>query len=741
MSDADQSQELARDMGFLEAYTMGVGTMIGAGIFVLPSIAAKNAGPASMISFVIGGIVSLLAALSLSELATGMPRAGGSYYYVNRSLGSFFGSIVGLGMWAGLMFATAFYMLGFGQYMTYFFGELPVQYAALGMAALLVGINYRGVKEASVVQNFIVVALIGLIIVFVSFGVFEVDMSTLRPFNPEGWGAVGATAATLYVSFIGFEVIATSAEEIKDPGRNLPLAMIASVVTPMILYVLVMFVSTGVLPIPDLAGSDIPVADVAAEYLGTWGPLIMVIGAVLATVSSANASILSAARVNFAMGRDRVLPNWLNVVHRTFRTPYRAIILTGVIILAMIGIGVGVETLADVASFAYLVTYALVHVAVIVMRRAAPPDYEPDFELPGIMYPLVPAIGLLSTLVVLSQMRPVILALGGGVVLVGILWFFGFARTRATETSMVGEALMEGRRERGEREERFRVVVPGANPNTERSLVQLAAALARNYDEPEIVAVNVIEVPMQTALAQDLEFEKERVRRQQQLLDAASEVAAHYNVGIRTRAIVSRDISDAVLNVMREEKADRLVLGWSGQRKRRDFVFGSNIDRIVQGSPAEVSLVNIRSDEIGDVVSLVGPGPISPLAARQAWETAKSDTGRSLTLVNVQTDDVENPEEAGREVIRMVAEKAGIPEEDYEATVRVGDDIEETLLEATNGFQTVFIGASRDAAYKQALFGSIPAYIGEWASGNVIMVNRPYQPRTFWEALKEWLGD
>src|SRR6056297_2469108 len=105
MSDSDQ--ELARDLGFLEAYTIGLGTMIGAGIFVLPSIAAESAGPASMISFAVGGIVSLLAALSLSELATGMPKAGGSYYYVNRAMGSFFGSVVGWSMWAGLMFATA----------------------------------------------------------------------------------------------------------------------------------------------------------------------------------------------------------------------------------------------------------------------------------------------------------------------------------------------------------------------------------------------------------------------------------------------------------------------------------------------------------------------------------------------------------------------------------------------------------------------------------------------------------
>ena len=366
-------QELARDLGFLEAYTIGLGTMIGAGIFVLPSIAAEAAGPASMISFTIGGCVSLLAALSLSELATGMPKAGGSYYYVNRSLGSFFGSIVGWGMWGGLMFASAFYMLGFGQYLTYFvpMGATGVAVAALVMAAILTGVNYYGVKETGSLQNVIVIALVGLILVFIVFGVLNVDMDTLEPFNPNGWPAVAATAGTVYVTFIGFEVIATSAEEIRNPSRNLPLSMIAAVVTPTLLYVLVMFVSTGTLTIDALADSNIPVADVAEIVMSTFGTLdlgivsvslgevgafAMVVGAVLATVSSANASILSAARVNFAMGRDEILTDWLNEVHDRFRTPYRSITATGIITPVLIAIGVGIGTLAEVVSFMYLVT-------------------------------------------------------------------------------------------------------------------------------------------------------------------------------------------------------------------------------------------------------------------------------------------------------------------------------------------------------------------------------------------------
>ena len=242
-------QELARDLGFLEAYTLGLGTMIGAGIFVLPGIVAGRAGPASMVSFAIGGFVALLAALSLSELATGMPKAGGSYYYVNRALGGLFGSIVGWGMWAGLMFATAFYMLGFGQYLAGLHPIFPIIASALVMGAILTLVNYRGVKETGSLQNVIVILLVILIIGFIILGLTAIDPTLLQPFAPEGWGAVGLTAGTVFVTFIGFEVIATSAEEIKNPGRNLPLSMIAAVVTPTILYVLVMLVSTGVLPI------------------------------------------------------------------------------------------------------------------------------------------------------------------------------------------------------------------------------------------------------------------------------------------------------------------------------------------------------------------------------------------------------------------------------------------------------------------------------------------------------------
>ena len=744
------SQELARDLGFLEAYTIGVGTMIGAGIFVLPGIVAENAGPAGMISFLIGGAVSLLTALSLSELATGMPKAGGSYYYVNTALGSFFGSVVGWSMWGGLMFATAFYMLGFGQYVTYFWGDVPVAGLALVMATLLILVNYRGVKEAGSLQNLIVILLIGFILVFLAFGVFNIDWGVFRPFNPNGWGAVASTAATVYVSFIGFEVIATSAEEIKNPGRNLPLSMIASVLTPAVFYVLVMLVSTGVLPIQKLATSYIPVADVASQYLGTFGALMMVLGAMLATVSSANASILSAARVNFAMGRDNILTPWLNDVHPDYRTPYRAILVTGAVILGLIAMGVGIETLADVASFAYLVTYALVHASVFVMRRADPEPYDPDFRLSGLAYPVVPGLGFLSCVVIVAQMRSIVIAIGGGILLVGIAWYLAYARTRAVKPSLVGEAIAaEGRRVPPSG--RYRVVIPVANPNTERLLLRLGAAIASGHAvstgrEAELVAVSVIEVPQQTSLQQGIEHEEERVRRQQKLLENARDTATDLGVGVRTRAIVGRSVGDAVLDVVEEEQASHVVLGWTGQRKRYQHILGTNIDPIVEETSCELTLVKKGTEKIGRVVGLVGTGPHTQLAARRAAEFARSDPNTTLTLLNVQRPSKNGeyePKEEGKALIESVAKEVTIQQE-YAAQVLVADDggIRETLLEATRDYDTICVGATRSTPVAQALFGSIPEEIGEQSEGTVTIARgAQYKPRSVTQGLIDRLSN
>jgi amino acid transporter len=420
--------EFERELGFLDATAIGMGTMIGGGIFILPSIAAAQAGPASAVSFAIAGIVSLLSALSHAEVATDMQDTeGGSYEYVHRALGPLLGSVVGWGMWVGLVFATAFYAVGFARYLTFFSDAIPVEAVAAVLTLALVALNYVGASEASELEDAIVLTLLLLLVAFVALGVPAVETSQLRPFNPSGWGAVVATTGTVYVSFIGFAVIATAAAEIENPERTLPLSMLTAVIVPTVLYVLVMIVSTGVLPTDQLQGSRVPVAEVARQYAGGLGALAMVLGAALATVSSANASILAASRVSYAMGSDRLLTDRLARISGRFGTPTRAVLVTGAGIVALVVLGVGIDVLAEVASLMYLVIYGLVHVAVVRLRRSHD-DYDPEFRMPAILYPAAPVVGVAATLAIITQMNPVAIVGGAVIAAAGVAWYVGYVR-------------------------------------------------------------------------------------------------------------------------------------------------------------------------------------------------------------------------------------------------------------------------------------------------------------------------
>lgn len=422
-----EDTDLERELGRWKATAIGLGTMIGGGIFVLPGIAAEQAGPASAISFAIGGCVSFLTALAVAELATAFPRSGGGFYYVDHALGHFVGAIVGIIMWVGIVFAIAFYCVGFAQYLTFFDEGVPIRVVAGVLAVLLVGLNYHGASETGALQEVIVYSLVGLILVFIATGTPAASTERLRPFNPEGTSAVVATTGTVYVTFIGFQVIATAGSEIKRPSRNLPLAMLISVVVPTLLYVAVMLVSTGVLPVEELATSSIPVADVASELFGYVGGLLMVVGAVLATASSANASILSAGRISFAMG-GQVLTPWMAKVHEEHRTPHRALAITGGAALALIAFNVGLATLAEVAGFLYLIVYGLVHVAMIHYRHAGERAYHPSFRLPSPVYPIVPIVGILSSFLVMTQMPGIVVVMGLGVIALAVLWYAAYVR-------------------------------------------------------------------------------------------------------------------------------------------------------------------------------------------------------------------------------------------------------------------------------------------------------------------------
>ncbi|WP_042662664.1 APC family permease [Haloferax sp. ATB1] len=438
----ESGTELERTIGLRGGLAIGIGTMVGAGIFVFPGLAAGQAGPAAAISFALGAVIALLVALPTSELATAMPKSGGAYYFISRGMGSAFGAVVGIGLWLGLVFASAFYLVGFAQYAIAVLAELGMMsmisdsqllVAVLGVSfgLLLTALSMFGTENATKLQNGIVSLLLGILLVFLVYGSLDTlglfgRQTVPEEFMPYGTLSIFTTAALVFTSYLGFAQVATVAGEITKPGRNLPLAMVGSVVVVGVLYVVTILVSTGAFGSARLADfGETAIVEVARSYLGFPGAVAILLAGLLATVSSANASILSSSRALYALSRDALVPPQLARINLRYGTPHIALALVGGPTVVLVAVG-RTEVLAEVASFLHLVTYGLICVALVVLRRSNPMWYDPSFRVPG--YPAVPVLGALASFSLVAFMQPLSQAVGVVVALAALVWYFAYAR-------------------------------------------------------------------------------------------------------------------------------------------------------------------------------------------------------------------------------------------------------------------------------------------------------------------------
>lgn len=434
--------ELERTLGLTGGLAIGIGTMIGAGIFVFPGLAGAEVGTAATASFAIGGVIALLVALPTSELATAMPKSGGGYYFISRGLGTLAGTVVGLSLWLGLVFATAFYLVGLGLYVLDALAEIGISIGgrpgilvsgiAVAAGAGFTVLNVTGTENAAKLQNGIVALLLSMLAAFLGFGLLEVfgivDANTPPGEAANVWEVVPimSVAALVFTSYLGFAQVATVAGEMKKPGRNLPLAMVGSVLIVTVMYVITIFVATSVFTQDALAAAgETAMVEVGRQLLGVGGALVIISGGLLATMSSANASILSTSRAIYGVSKDALLPREASRINLKYGTPHVALGMAGgpVIVLAATR---QVQLLAEVASFLHLLMYGLLCVALLAIRRDEPEWYDPDFRVPG--GPVIPIAGALASFGLIAFMDGRSIAVGAAVILVTAGWYFYYAR-------------------------------------------------------------------------------------------------------------------------------------------------------------------------------------------------------------------------------------------------------------------------------------------------------------------------
>ncbi|UCE17841.1 MAG: amino acid permease [Gemmatimonadota bacterium] len=417
--------KLRRKLNFLHVFSICSGAMFS-GLFILPGLAYAQAGPALLFSYFLASLLALTGMLSQAELASAMPRAGGTYFYVTRSMGPGVGSVYGQITWFSLALKSAYEFFFIATIVAIISNLNPHLVAALLCLSFLV-VNIIGIKEAGNLQTVLVMSLLAALLFYIFRGLPKVDLRNMQPFIPYGWSSIFSTAGFIFISYGGLLKVASMGEEVREPGRVLPWGMILSFIVVTLCYLTIVFVTIGTLGGAKLDGSLNPISDGARVFLGSGGSILFGIAGILAVASAANTGIMSGSRYPLALARDDMLPNFFGRINQRFGTPYISILITGTVVIAAMFLPLHV--LVKAASSVLILTYIFTGLAVVILREGRLQNYRPPFRAP--LYPWIQIVGTIGFLILLYEigrealLSSIILIVGGFLV----YWFYGRIRS------------------------------------------------------------------------------------------------------------------------------------------------------------------------------------------------------------------------------------------------------------------------------------------------------------------------
>ncbi|UCH84352.1 MAG: amino acid permease, partial [Candidatus Latescibacterota bacterium] len=597
---ASPDVSFARDLGLFDASMIGIGAMIGAGIFVLTGIAAGEAGPASILAFALNGLVTLLTALSYAELASAYPKSGGGYSFIKKAFPGPVGFASGWMLWFSYIVACSLYALGFGSYFwefihSYFpfvseftfdlLGErLPVVIMTVLIGWGFVMVNMRGTALTGKVENVITVIKIAILSVFILFGLKVIfnypaeSIENFTPFLPMGFAGVILAMGLTFIAFEGYDLIATVAEEIKSPEKTIPRATMISLAVTITIYLLIVFVCLGAIR-PEAGTTweflgryqETAIVKAAKSFMPFFGVALIIVGGLFSTLSALNATILASSRVAFSMSRDKMLPRSLSTIHPSRRTPHIAVAATGVIMIVA-AVLFPIQVIGSAASVLFLLTFSLVNLSLIALRRKFP-ELKGGFRVP--LYPATPIIAIILNMflaVYQFNFDPRAWYIAAGWVVAGLFIYFLYFE-KATEADM--PQVLDVHQAPEESGHDFRILVPLHNPDHVIPLMKLALPIAKANDG-EIIVVGVIDVPQNLPVQEGMRF----VHHKAPLLKEAIQYGTAQGVETRPELRIAHRVSDGILTAAESERASLILMGWKGYTTNRDRIMGEVTDRV-----------------------------------------------------------------------------------------------------------------------------------------------------------------
>ncbi len=422
--------DMKRSLGLRHVFVLSTGGMISSGLFLLPGLAAAKAGPAAVLAYLIAGILAIPAMLSIAELSTAMPRAGGAYYFLARTLGPAGGTVTGMATWLSLVMKDALALVGMSAYLGIFL-DIPAKPTAIALIAAFTVLNIVGSKSSASIQMLLVSFVLLAMAAFLIWGVPHVGSGSgsLDPFFTDGSHGLTAAIGLVFVSYGGLTNVASVAEEIEDPSRNLPLGMMLSLAASTLIYTVGVLIVVATIPAEALHEDLAPIHTAAVATMPAFGAGLVVAAALAAFASAANAGILAAARYPMAMSRDGLMGPGFQTLSR-FGTPARGVILTGVGMAVVVGL-FGAGAIAKLASAFVLLTLGLVNLAVIVLRSAHIKSYAPGFRAP--FFPYLQILGIAIAVYLIAKLGWLPIVLVTGCIAVALIWFNKIGRHDARQ--------------------------------------------------------------------------------------------------------------------------------------------------------------------------------------------------------------------------------------------------------------------------------------------------------------------
>jgi basic amino acid/polyamine antiporter, APA family len=629
---------LERSLGLGTVTALSIGAMLGGGLFVLPGVAVITTGSGLFLAYLIAALSVMPAALAKAELATAMPVAGGTYTYIERTYGPLIGTIIGVGLWFSLLLKSSFALMGFGAYLAVF-ANIDIRVAGLLSLVLVTLINLIGVRKVGKLQIVLVaLAIAGLTVVGLA-SIPRIDTQNFDPFLSNGLTGLWAGVAMVFMSYAGVTKIAAIAEEIKNPGRNIPLAIMIALSICSTFYICISFVLVGVLSPEALSGDLKPIHSLA---LSTKSPVMAVAAGVLGVLtmtSMANAGILAASRFPFAMSRDKLLPSALSSISQKYITPYVAILCTAALMTGVI-LFLDVTKIAKLASSLVVIAFMLTNLTVIILRESSAPWYKPSYKSP--LYPGLQVAGLLIGAGLLVGLGLTGLTALAGIAVPGLFIYLVYGRRYSTRKAFITrrsewqELLNPNRNKLQELDavlpSEAAVVVSLLGP--ERSpemLVEIGMSLSGGH---KVEVIHLTDVPEQINLDAMLEEDPRvaAIRRR------TTNIALAHEHDVEFDAVVTRDSVQTLYAISNRVHCNWVVLSARGHRSR-GFLRHNPYSWLVNHLESNLAVYHDRGvRSLKEIMVLPEPGPNDALVVKTAERIAAYHQGR-LTFMRFVSED------------------------------------------------------------------------------------------------------